>query len=80
MLPLELPGVFLGHQRHRDLVGRVLRGCQQAEEVNEVAALMRQADIGVNDGDLGCAPEVREQQRVVGDAALVFLEFTVTLE
>ena len=38
VLFLEVTGVFLRHEVHRDLVGRVLRGGEQTEEVDEVAA------------------------------------------
>ena len=49
-------------------------------EGSEVAALVRQTDVRINDGDVGCAAEVREQQCFVGDAALVLLELAVTLK
>ena len=42
--------------------------------------LMELADVWVDDRDLGCPVEVRQQQGVVGDAALVLLELTMAHE
>ena len=50
------------------------------DELHEVAGLVELADVRVGDRDLGGAAQVRDEQRVEGDAALVLLELAVSLE
>ena len=72
--------VLDGDELERDLVGGVLAARDPLDQFHEVPGLVEHAHVGVDDRDLRGAAQVRDEQRVERDAALVLLVLPVSLE
>ena len=72
--------VLDGDELERDLVGGILAACDPLDQLHEVPGLVEHPHVGVDDRDLRGTTQVRNEQRVVRDAALALLVLAVALE
>ena len=76
LFPFEF--VFRGHQVDGHFLVRSLVFDHGLEKFHKVADLVKQADVRIGDRDHGCALEIGTEQRIEGEALLVFLEGEVS--